>query len=150
MSKTVEFITTEAAPKYPGQSEGYYSSIAALVHPRPGESYGMEVYDRAESRFDYYPVITLNYDETLRRPDDTVASGRVRLLFDDYPISLNKPRARVLVYSFDLPFYDFYYSYRDQDEEGILFGNPRPVRWNVEGDGIGIFIGRSSVAVRIP
>ena len=83
-------------------------------------------------------------------PASHFASGRVRLLFDDYPISLNKPRARVLVYSFDLPFYDFYYSYRDQDEEGILFGNPRPVRWTVEGDGIGIFIGRSSVAVRIP
>ncbi len=144
-------ITKKSTEDHPNPNDAYYASIEAHVRPRPTETYAMEVYDRNDSRFDFYPVVDLNYNDVIGKPDDTLANGRVQLLFDDYSFVLNRNRARVVVYSYDLSFYDFYYSYYDRDGDGgAIFNTPQPVRWNVEGDGIGIFIGRAAVSLKLP
>lgn len=123
--------------------------IEAVVPPEQIAIYAMEVYDKLDRSSGDYLVVDLNYYTSIKRYDDTLADGKVHLRFDAYPIRFTQNQAKIVVYSYDIPFYDFYYSNRNRNQDQF-FGNSQPVRWNVEGDGIGIFVGRNMTTRTVP
>lgn len=140
-SVTARRVDWQGQPQY-----NNYDSIGAIVQPRGNEVYGLEIYARYGSSYNYHSIINLNYEEVVRRASQTESDGKVHLIYDGYPRDLDLKNTRLTVYSFDAPFYDFYFSfYSSRDGDDFFFGGGQPVYWNIQGDGIGIFIGKTWV-----
>jgi hypothetical protein len=87
---------------------------------------------------------------SLRRTSDALPDGRIWLKdwFWIYPESDSNFAISATISSFDAPYYDFLQTYSNSSNRGSVFGtggaNPK---WNVTGDGIGMFIGMASTQV---
>lgn len=126
--------------------DGRSNYLEATVTARSTEVYG------ATSRYRYPPpdehiVTSSSFLYEVKRPTSDGQTLAVRSYsYWDEVTGIEY----IIVHSYDAPFYDYYTSL-DQDS-GELFGaSGRQVKWNIRGDGIGMFIGMaSSEEFRVP
>lgn len=82
---------------------------------------------------------------------DTTINGRVVLKTNDVFLSPGNNevfKGNVTVVAWDEPYYDYYRTYYYGNNDGDIFGSgQRTINWNIEGDGIGLFIGQSATKV---
>lgn len=136
-----------------GSNDWHYDTLTAVVHPRGAEVYAMEARTHY-SGSDGFEVIDLDYDDVIARASDVEQDGKVHLIYSSYQIFVVDPMFprtnQAVVYAFDTPFYDYYFSITDDnDGEGAFSSGTRPIYWNIEGDGIGVFMGRAITVVEI-
>jgi len=139
----IDTVYAHEASGYPGQPT-VHDSVVAIVSPRANEVYALEAYDSFNQGYEYSRVIDLEYDGIVEQSSSTKSDGRVHLIYHGYPVHLQRGVARIIVHAFDAPFHDFFYSYyrRFHSDDFLEIDNGQ-VYWNVEGDGIGMFIGKA-------
>lgn len=129
--------------------DGYIDTVIEVVFvPHGGQVYG--VTDQRSNRFNNpgeYIETPLWNSENIARKLDTLADGRIRLR-TQYPFyqEVTDPNDTLwgVLYSFDYPFYDYYRTFGKYDNgNGPFSTGGETTAWNVEGDGIGSFIGRA-------
>ncbi|GMU86377.1 MAG: hypothetical protein AMXMBFR48_16190 [Ignavibacteriales bacterium] len=77
-------------------------------------------------------------------------NGRLKIITNQVPAFLGTQNLGMRVYIYDAPFYDYYYSQGSNRTSDLVFGQPRNnIKWNVQADGIGIFIGRRDTLISI-
>lgn len=141
---------TPVIRNYGSQIDTSYS-LTVLFRPRQGEVYGMSyvVGDSDLSRWTYSPYI---YHTDVKRWKDTLSDGTIRISTDEYAIVDFPPpyRGEILMYTFDEPYYDFYNSYYyGYNNDGPFSSGESHIHWNVRGDGMGLFIGRTITSTPI-
>jgi len=104
-----------------------------------------------------YPM-PIRSDQRIVRTSDTAADGLIHLRGsadnqyygrEDVPVT----GLSMKLYSFDYPFYEYYETERqgDFDINSDIFGSSGgQTKWNVEGDGFGMFIAESVVQKVVP
>lgn len=83
----------------------------------------------------------------LKQPHDTAADGRLDIGMPNTHFYCREDSSLFEVSAYDHPYYDFVQTFTNGGNDDF-FDSSTPVRWNVEGNGIGIFIGRNRL--RIP
>ena len=131
----------------------FYTSLDILFTPIDRRAvYGIGI----RTVMDGYPmtVLHLGYGEPIFRLRDTNDQGKILYHYGrtdspyNYGISGGRGTTVATVYAFDEQFFDYYSSrYRSDD---ISFSQEEDIRWNIEGDGIGLFMGRSKVEIDVP
>ena len=87
-------------------------------------------------------ITTFGRSQTARRRD-TLPGGFIDMAFEGF---LDFPANTIdaVLFTYDAPYYDFYQTYYlDNEGDGAFSGGSDLTRWNVDGDGIGLFIGRA-------
>ena len=138
----------QSARRVNGTSSSGYSSayLADTVLPRSAEVYA------ATSLFRYPPPnqnlsVTTNFFYEVKRPANNETALAVRAFSYWEEVTGTE---YIIVHSYDAPFYEYYTSL-DQDSEDLFGASGRQVKWNIQGDGIGMFIGTaSSEEFRVP
>lgn len=140
------------------QTRSTYASVELALRPRPNETFGIAAFGLSEN--DILPVEFRRgfgqHIPTVTVLGSSVQNGTLILQKQsiyDYPLYLRN-RLYVGCSSFDAAA-DSYFRYRNNDTPfgtgtlpGILYGEPgRNPDWNIRGDGIGLFVGRSEMAV---
>jgi hypothetical protein len=95
-----------------------------------------------------YSEIGIELGERIGRRGDTTEGGTIRLgtgFWVDRGGEVSGPDTlTALLYTYDEPFYDYYQTFHGDDHnDGPFATGGETVAWNVEGDGIGMFIGRA-------
>jgi len=119
--------------------------VSVRFRPRQGEVYGMSylIGDSAETRSVYSPFI---YHTDVKRWKDTTSDGAISIATENYSgIDFPPPYSgEIRIYAFDEPYYDFYNSYYyGYENDGPFSSGEDHIHWNVQGDVIGLFIGRT-------
>jgi hypothetical protein len=132
-------------------------ALDASFLPEPGETYGV-VWTHDEFDYGYYPDSTLTYHVypytsshlPLVRNIDVQSDGRIHIamsgnLYGNYIPEIDT--LFVAISAFDEQFYDYYNSNgKTTSFEDLVLGmSPGAVKWNVSGNGIGMFIGKVSI-----
>lgn len=122
-------------------------SVRAVIDPRPDEVYLLTtgIYDGPGGK----PSVRRPYGANVVRPRDTTEGGRIALV-DDWNSQSKQARVAAVVVAYDEPYYDFQRTYYHDDDMGPFGSGSDNVKWTVEGDGIGLFIGRSTTIVPVP
>jgi hypothetical protein len=145
-------------PAGPYNSNSYVFTVDAAITPHPGETYGATWAHFVN--YSYFVSDSLNGGEyvenasskILRRDIDTQPDGKIHIelagyLTESFP---SRPFDTLLVaFSvFDEQFYDYFNSNGNSTSfENLVLGiSPGAIKWNVSGDGIGMFIGRASIS----
>jgi hypothetical protein len=126
---------------------GRYSEyLEATITARSAEAYTATSLYRYDPPNDHLVASSSQFSEVRRSSSDgETLSVRAYSYWDN-----TAGTEYIIVHAYDAPFYDYYTSF-GQDEENLFGVSARPVKWNVRGDGIGMFIGMaSSTAFRIP
>jgi hypothetical protein len=96
--------------------------------------------------------ITIPGHGMIARRKDTSEAGEIVLAYDAYlydPVEQIEESEAVL-HTIDAPYYDFFQTYYLRDEgDGPFSTGSDLTRWNVQGDGIGMFIGQAISTKRI-
>ncbi|NUN09467.1 MAG: DUF4249 family protein [Ignavibacteriaceae bacterium] len=72
-----------------------------------------------------------------------------RVATDEFSGYSSNTRIGVRLYVYDGAFYDYYMTQNPNQVTDLTFGQPQAgVKWNVSGDGIGMFIGRTVLEIR--
>lgn len=89
-----------------------------------------------------------NRANAVKRPADTTADGLLDVGWPGSFFYCLQDSSYFEVLAYDHPYYDFVqtFSYGGHDD---FFDSSSPVRWNVEGNGIGMFIGRNRLRVPV-
>ncbi len=91
--------------------------------------------------------------DELYEPRDTAADGTIRAVIHPYLEFVDQSATDLTLYytvrAYDEPFVDFWNTYGYGGDEDAFSTGSDHVRWNVTGDGIGLFMGRSSTTVTI-
>lgn len=129
-------------------------TLTAIVRPRTGDVYAMEAVAVYRDGLGSHESINLDYDEIIRRAVDVESDGNVHMVYRSYHIFDLNPtfneKKLAIIYAFDTPFYDYYFSITNGDNDGGPFSSgTRPIYWNVQGDGIGIFMGRAITIIEL-
>lgn len=123
-------------------------NLRALVRPRPEEVYLLSSAD-VDPRTGETIVHETYGGATLGRIRDTIASGHVELLDPNWGYRGAQPVAAIVM-SYDAPYYDFQKTFYSYGGGGSPFSTGADnVHWTVEGDGIGLFIGRAVAERRL-
>lgn len=140
------------------QTRTTYASVEVTLRPRPNETYGIAKYETYQ--YEILPSV-FRYRFGQNVPGVTVLGTSAQngsLLLQkttDYGYPLhNRYRLYVGCFSFDAAAQSYFRSLRADMPFGtgtlpsILYGEPgRNPEWNIRGDGIGLFVGRSEMAV---
>lgn len=131
-----------------GYDDRYYDTLTVVVRPRGSEVYAVEARVEYDRGLGGYQSLNLTYDEVIARATDLEPDGKVHLNYRAYHIfDVNAgfvDKNLIILYAFDEPFYDYYFSITNDDNDaGPFASGNRPIYWNVQGDGIGIFMGRA-------
>ena len=123
-----------------------YSVIECTIDPVESEAYavtwvlkyfGGQVIDESES-----------FAEVVRSTSNEIIKVRSDPIPDDVLTSINT--LGVGIYIYDRVFYDFYLSQEVNKIPTGIFGYPATnAKWNIKGDGIGLFIGRVDMIVNL-
>lgn len=82
--------------------------------------------------------------DVIKRRKDTLSGGYIDLMFEGY-LEIDPKSVDAILHTFDEPYYDFYTTYYlDTFGDGAFSGGSDLTRWNVEGDGIGLFVGQAT------
>lgn len=85
-------------------------------------------------------LTTYGRDRIARR-SDTLRDGVIAMAFEGF-LDFRPEDIDAVLHTFDAPYYDFYQTYYlNNDGDGAFSGGSDLTRWNVSGDGIGLFIG---------
>lgn len=123
--------------------------IWAYVRPKKGAAYSI-TYDLTDTVNHIRYRMLHNYVYDLWNWRDTTTSGQVvAKTFDSFLTfgSRNIFAGTVTLLAWDEPYYDYFRTYYFGDSDDLFGGGQRTVNWNIEGDGIGLFIGRSETEV---
>ncbi len=122
--------------------------LEATVTPSGNVAYGMRYMVFGGQQPGFPSTYTYLMDDRLRRVEDADSTGKLRLRPKGWSGNIySEPPYDVMVgvYVYDMSYYDYYTSRRHGDDE--LFGSPGDnTRWNVTGDGFGIFTSRAMSA----
>ncbi|MEP7219980.1 MAG: DUF4249 family protein [Bacteroidota bacterium] len=131
---------------YPNKPDKAYYRMDLRVIPGVQEVYGI-TYQFKNSDSAWVNGGSLKDRGSAVRSQDTLADGRAHILSrSDHPLEGPPPfSGSVALFSFDAPYYDYFLTYANGDEPGdrVLANTGEKIRWNVHGDGVGMFIGRS-------
>ncbi len=89
-----------------------------------------------------------NNTADLKQPQDTAADGRLDVGMPSTYYYCRQDSSFFEVSAYDHPYYDFVQTYSNSGNDDF-FDSSSPVRWNVEGNGIGMFIGRNRLRVPV-
>ena len=121
--------------------------VEAFLRPSRGEVYGMsyEVTVEEPGGGTITNVVSFVYNSTLPKWDDTLSDGRLKVEAGQHAYIYYPPpfTDKLLLYSFDEPYYDFAQTYYRDSDQGPFSNGEESIRWNIQGDGIGLFIGVS-------
>lgn len=141
---TVIAVETRITDRFTGQTSVTYP-ILAIAHPVANLSFGM----RYDLRSMNIPMNSFNYsylfDRNLLQSRDTMLDGRLYFTTDAFFASPASPpyTGTVNIYTYDAPYYD-YFTHAHESSDDDPFSTPgETVHWNVQGDGIGMFLSRS-------
>jgi hypothetical protein len=117
-------------------------SFDCIVTPRPTEAYAVFWSGRSDST-----SFSSDDEFALARSQDASNDGKLHFA-KQYPLVRDRVDSLFFyIRSYDMPYYDFFASQGNPD-----FGNvplityfTGPVRWNVRGDGVGLFVARNYV-----
>lgn len=118
-----------------GHTELIYG-IEAVVVP-----IGEQVYQVSVVGSDLTSSYSVFSIENVLRRRDTASNGMIHLMTRTYT-EFEPGEAVARVYSWDPQYYDFLMSYIRDGDDPLQFVSTAPVHWNIQGDGIGMFIGR--------
>lgn len=77
-------------------------------------------------------------------------NGQLKVITNQVPSFLGTKNLGMRMYIYDAPFYDYYYTQGANRTSDLVFGQPHSsVKWNVQADGIGMFIGRRDTVLSI-
>ncbi|MCC6549675.1 MAG: DUF4249 family protein [Ignavibacteriaceae bacterium] len=77
-------------------------------------------------------------------------NGLLKVTTNQVPSNLGTQNLGLRMYIYDAPFYDYYYSQGSNRTSDLVFGQPQNnIKWNVQADGIGMFIGRRDTLLSI-
>ncbi|MEO5929452.1 MAG: DUF4249 family protein [Candidatus Kapaibacterium sp.] len=142
---SIDTITFFKAPNPRKTGDNYYRMDVA-VRPGVQEVYGIG-YVFTNGAGVPLPQGELNRAQSVARSQDTLADGRAHVISrGDSPLEGPPPfSGSVSLFSFDAPYYDYFLTYAHGDEPGdrVLANTGEKIRWNVHGDGVGMFIGRA-------
>ncbi len=133
----------------PTYYDGYVDTVMEVVFiPRGNSVYG--VTDQRTERFggpgDYRETPIWN-SEKIARLADTSSDWRIRLRTQYGYLQTNTGPQDTLwgvLYSFDYPYYDYYRTFSKYDNgNGPFSTGGETTAWNVEGDGLGMFVARA-------
>ncbi len=118
----------------------------AVVRPRAGEVYGLSW---QSSKLSYDPRTSSLGFSTLVRQQDARADGSVSLAEHLFWVDQGTEVSASLQ-AFDDAFYNYFNSRPGGKSSDEIFSQPgKNQKWNVQGDGIGLFIGRSVVTITV-
>jgi hypothetical protein len=129
------------------ESPDEYMFVRAVIDPVPGAVYTIS----STGNFNPVtgkPILMDRYGAPIARERDTMANGNLELI-DDWSAYHNADSVAAIVVAYDEPYYEFQRTYNRGDDRGPFGSGSDVVRWTVEGDGIGLFIGRSTVIVPV-
>lgn len=115
--------------------------IDAMVKPRTGEVYSA-TYRYRQQGSPY--TATDPYVRDMYRVADTTANGLLKVSCESYLYYPGDGELayQIVVQSYDEPYYSFFSSYHSGGgDDDPVFSNTRNIKWNVQGDAIGVFIG---------
>lgn len=133
--------------------EGGFSTFAIWAYTRStrGMVYSI-AYNLTDTVNDIRYISLYNYVNDVWHWRDTTVNGSVILKTNDGFLSPGNDKVfkgNVTVVAWDEPYYDYYRTYYYGNNDGNLFGsNQGAINWNIEGDGIGLFIGQSATEVK--
>jgi hypothetical protein len=124
---------------------GYYLDVAVrpLENAACGLRYSINSGD-SSIWIDHW-TYSYEYDEVLLRHEDAGADGKLHLSPLSNPLYYEPPyTGTVWVFAYDRPYYDYFTTRYDNNDDDNPFSTPgEKVRWNVKGDGIGVFTSRN-------
>ncbi len=112
--------------------------LEARIKPFPGTVYS--------STYMYYIPGMPGYTEStyineLYRLSDTTSTGELVIPTESYNYSSGHIDYKISVQAYDEAYYAYFTSYINGNDDDGPFSQNRNVKWNVQGDGIGMFIG---------
>ncbi|MBC8144515.1 MAG: hypothetical protein H7X80_02950 [bacterium] len=119
--------------------------MRAVVRARAGEVYLLTTAD-VDPRSGEMVIYNTYGEVPAGRMRDATPGGHIVLLERGYRSTT--PTIAVVI-SYDEPYYDFQQTYYSWKENGPFSTGSDNVRWTVEGDGIGLFIGRAVIERRL-
>jgi hypothetical protein len=141
------------------------SLLEARFVPRGDQVYALtmkRMYD--EIRYGDTVPVHVSFEQGIWQSDriarrrDAEADGVIRLRTDyrsqiyegGGPGTTTSDTVVAILYTFDPAFYDYYQTYHnDNNGDGPFSSGGETVAWNVDGDGIGMFIGRAITERRV-
>lgn len=77
-------------------------------------------------------------------------SGATTVTTDQVPANYNSSALGMRLFIYDAPFYDYFFSQGSNRTSDLVFGQPQNnVRWNVQADGIGMFIAKRDTLMSV-
>lgn len=77
-------------------------------------------------------------------------TGGTKVSTDQVPTNYNSSRLGMRLFIYDAPFYDYYFSQGSNRTSDLVFGQPQvSIRWNVQADGIGMFIAKRDTLLSV-
>lgn len=77
-------------------------------------------------------------------------NGQMKVTTSQVPSPIGTQNLGMRMFIYDAPFYDYYYSQGSNRTSDLVFGQPQNnIKWNVQADGIGMFIGRRDTLLRM-
>jgi len=116
-------------------------SVRAVIDPNPGEVY-LLASTQLDSSFGE-PPMPMFTSAPIARSRDTNAQGRIAMV-DEWNAYSEPEGLAAVVVTYDEPYYEFQRTYYRGDDMGPFGSGSDIVRWTVEGDAIGLFIGRTT------
>ena len=120
-------------------------AIWAYVRPVQGSAYSI-TYNLRDTVNDIRYLSFYDYVQDIWHWSDTTQSGRVVVKTSDAflsPEGDNVFSGSVTVTAWDQAYYDYYRTYYYGNYDDLFGSSQRTINWNIEGDGIGLFIGQS-------
>ncbi len=123
-------------------TEDYYSYQQLIVKGRVKSSHNVVIYSCIDNFHSYW---SNSYVRKLKSGFD----GQLLLFTEDYYYSNQLPD-KLIVGTFDLDFYDYYYTKDNGNQVDDAFSiNAEIIKWNINGDGIGMFIGSNRKTISL-
>lgn len=147
ISPTVDSIATVDGQYF----EGNFSTFAIWAYTRSmkGTAYSI-IYDLTDTVNDIHYTSSYDYVDDVWHWRDTTTNGHVVVKTYDHffsPGNNNVFKGNVTVVAWDEPYYDYYRTYYYGNNDDLFGSSQRTINWNIEGDGIGVFIGQSATEV---
>jgi len=124
----------------------------ALLNPRADEAYDASWIFHTLTSGGRDSAIYLDFSQAPLVAEDAAADGRIHFLFAFRTTSVVHDTLQFNCTSFDRAYYDFYISRGDPEFSGVPTYSyfEGPVRWNVQGEGVGLFYGASNSHLKVP
>lgn len=129
-----------------------WSIVRAIFFPRPAETYALtwQISGQGVAQNQEFGFSTLVRQEDARNDGKVNLDEHIYILPGYGPTTLQHGSILAVIQAFDGPFYDYFKSRSRVASTDDIFAQPGgSVRWNVRGDAIGLFIGKSVTSVKL-